>query len=204
MLVLLKKILELLKKYLLWIVYVTRFNEYHISCYLRKPILITPKYISLGRNVHIRDFARIEGVSKYGNQHFTPSIIIGDGCGIEQCVHITCAKSIIIGANTAIAAHVTITDINHPYIDVNIPIEQQNIEVQEVVIGDDCKLYNGVVVLPGVHIGKHVPIGANAVVTHSIPSYCVAVGCPAYIIKRYNFEIQKWQKTDKNGNFIMS
>jgi serine acetyltransferase len=34
------------------------------------------------------------------------------------------------------------------------------------------------------------------------PDYCVIVGAPAKIIKRYSFEKQVWLKTDANGNFI--
>lgn len=35
-----------------------------------------------------------------------------------------------------------------------------------------------------VEIGKHCVIGANSVVTHDVPDYSVAVGCPAKIVKR--------------------
>ena len=45
-------------------------------------------------------------------------------------------------------------------------------------------------------------VGANSVVTHDIPDYCIAVGSPAYIIKRYNFTSHQWEKTDKKGNFL--
>lgn len=45
-------------------------------------------------------------------------------------------------------------------------------------------------------------IGANAVVTHDIPDYSVAVGIPAKIIKRYNQESGKWERTDPDGSFI--
>ncbi len=124
-------------------------------------------------------------------------IEIGDQVSIEQNLHLTCANRITIGANTAIAANVTITDIHHPYSDVNLPIERQDIEVGEVVIGEDCKIYNNVVILPGVHIGKHVTIGANSLVSHDIPDYTVAVGNPASVVKQYDFEINKWIKIEK-------
>ena len=45
-------------------------------------------------------------------------------------------------------------------------------------------------------------IGANSVVTKDIPDYCVAVGAPARIVKRYCFEMQSWRKTDPSGNFV--
>lgn len=153
-------------------------------------------------NARVLNNARIEGVKRYNNVCFTPEIIIEDGVSIQQNLHLTCANKIFIGKNTAIAANVTITDIHHPYTDINVPIERQDIEVKEVVIGEECKIYNGAVILPGVHIGKHVSIGANSVANKDIPDYCVVAGAPARIIKRFNFETNQWQKTDKLGNFI--
>ena len=47
-----------------------------------------------------------------------------------------------------------------------------------------------------------VNIGANSVVSGIFPDYCVIVGAPAKIVKRYCFEQQKWRKTDNKGNFI--
>ena len=37
--------------------------------------------------------------------------------------------------------------------------------------------------MPGVSIGEESVIGANAVVTHSIPARCIAAGVPAKVIK---------------------
>lgn len=42
-------------------------------------------------------------------------------------------------------------------------------------------------------------IGAGSVVTHSIPAYCIAVGNPAKVIKRYNFNNQTWENIDGGG-----
>ncbi len=172
------------------------FKEFHLGCIIKSPIIITPQYVSLGKGVYIGYHARIEGVDFWNGQSFVPSIKLCEGASVQQNLHLTCAKSVVIGKNTAIAANVTITDIHHPYSDVTEPIEHQMIEVREVEIGDDCKIYNNVVILPGVHIGKHVTIGANSVVSHSIPDFCVAVGNPAKIIKKYSFEQQQWIKTD--------
>jgi acetyltransferase-like isoleucine patch superfamily enzyme len=109
---------------------------------------------------------------------------------------------VYIGKHTAIAANVTITDIHHPYDDINTSIEKQQLIVTAVSIGDECKIYNNVVILPGTIIGKHCTIGANSVVSGNIPDYSVVVGIPAYIIKRYSTENKAWLKTDKDGNFI--
>lgn len=171
-----------------------RYKEYHLSCIVRSPLLVTPSCVALHSNVCVGKHARIEGVFEYNGIRFSPVIEFGEGCTVEQGLHLTCAHRVSIGQNTAIAAYVTISDIHHPYEDVNVPIEKQNIKVKEVVIGDDCKIYNGAVITPGVHIGKHVTIGANAVVTSDIPDFCVAVGAPARIIKRYNSITNTWEK----------
>lgn len=171
-----------------------RFREYHKDCIIKNPLILSAKYVELGKGVYIGYHARIEGVDRWGETSFQPVIKICEGVSIQQNLHLTCANRVIIGKNTAIAANVTITDIHHPYVDIRTPIEQQMIEVKEVEIGEDCKIYNNVVVLPGVHIGKHVTIGANSVVTNSIPDFTVAVGSPAKPIKQYDFEQMKWIK----------
>jgi acetyltransferase-like isoleucine patch superfamily enzyme len=40
-------------------------------------------------------------------------------------------------------------------------------------------------VLPGATIGRHVVVGAGAVVTGDLPDFTVAVGNPARVIRRY-------------------
>ena len=82
-----------------------------------------------------------------------------------------------------------ITDQNHGYEDVSRPISQQSQPERAVVIGDGSWLGYGAVVLPGVTIGKHVVIGANAVVTQDIPDYSVAVGSPARVIRRHDSDL---------------
>lgn len=179
-----------------------RYKEWNLRSAIINPLKITPRWISVGRGVYVFSHARIEGVSRYNNNSYSPHIRLCDGVSIQQGLHLTCANHVEIGKNTSIAANVTITDIHHPYKNIDIPIELQDIEVSEVVIGEDCKIYNGAVILPSVHIGRHVTVGANAVVNINIPDYCVAVGSPARIIKRYNVETQRWEKTDKHGSFI--
>jgi lipopolysaccharide O-acetyltransferase len=49
-------------------------------------------------------------------------------------------------------------------------------------------------VLPGVTIGKGCIIGANSVVAKDIPDYCIAVGCPARVIKRFSFASNRWER----------
>lgn len=84
---------------------------------------------------------------------------------------------------------------------IEIPILHQPIvQKKEVRIGEGSWLGVGVSVI-GASIGKHCVIGSNAVVTKDIPDYCVAIGIPARIIKRYNPEVGKWLRTNPDGSF---
>lgn len=200
---LLYRIINSLKRALLYNLRKRRFRYISKTAYIVDDKMLTSKHISIGDNAIIWYNCRIEGIEKYYSITYHPHIEIRSGVKIQQNVHITCANSVIIDKNTCVSAGVTITDINHPYTDIDVPIEKQNLEVKSVYIGPDSKIYNGVVVLPGTRIGKHCVIGANSVVTHDIPDYCVAVGAPAHVVKRYDFETKKWKNTDENGNFII-
>jgi acetyltransferase-like isoleucine patch superfamily enzyme len=168
-------------------------NKFRLQC----PLYLTPSFIDIGNQVMIWRNARIEAVSKYNRHSFNPSIVLDDGVSIQQNVHITCASKVYIGKETALAANVSITDINHPYKDINIAPEKQDIETEEVHIGPNCKLYNNVVILPGVRLGMHCVVGANSVVRKGdYPDYTILAGNPARIIKKYNFQEQKWEGYD--------
>lgn len=180
-----------------------QYKEWHLRSSIIKPMrIIGKKHISIGNGVTILNNARIEAISKYAGTFYSPNLLIHDGVTIQQNVHITCANKVEIGENTAIVANVTITDIIHPYTAENKHLIVQPLIVLPVTIGKYCGIYNNVVINAGVTIGDHVTIGANSVVTHDIPSYSVAVGNPARVIKRYNEETQRWEKTDKHGSFI--
>lgn len=52
-----------------------------------------------------------------------------------------------------------------------------------VVIGNNVWIGDKVTILPGVTIGDNAVIAANSVVTKDIPSFSVAAGIPAVILK---------------------
>ena len=77
-----------------------------------------------------------------------------------------------------------ITDQNHGYEDLDLPISKQVMPERPVSIGDGAWLGHGTVVLPGAVVGRHVVVGANSVVTGELPDNCVAAGVPAKVIKQ--------------------
>lgn len=91
--------------------------------------------------------------------------------------------------------HVFISDHNHEYKDPAIPILKQGVRClssDSVYIGDGTWIGTNVVIVGNVKIGKHCVIGANSVVTKDIPDYCIVAGVPCKIIKRYDFDVNKW------------
>lgn len=124
----------------------------------------------------------------------TPELKIGKGCTIGNFNHIYATQSIVLEDYVLTADKVYISDNLHGYEDPNIPIILQPIkQIHPVRIGEGSWLGENVCVI-GASIGKHCTIGANSVVTHDIPDYCVAVGAPARVIKQYNFETKQWEK----------
>lgn len=54
-----------------------------------------------------------------------------------------------------------------------------------VVIKDGAHIGIGAIVMPGVTIGEGAIIGAGSVVTRDIPPYCVAMGVPAKVVRKF-------------------
>lgn len=54
----------------------------------------------------------------------------------------------------------------------------------DVYIGRNCFLASRSIILPGVHIGDEVIVGAGAIVTKDVPSNSIVAGNPAKVIKK--------------------
>jgi len=122
-----------------------------------------------------------------------PKLTIGDGTLIGYFCHITCVDRVEIGRKVLIADRVHISDNSHAFADPNIPImDQPVVSKGPVSIGDGTWLGENVSVL-SCRIGRNCVIGANAVVTRDIPDFCVAVGMPARIIKRFDPQSGIWE-----------
>ena len=108
-----------------------------------------------------------------------------------------------IGNHVNLAQNVTVTGLNHNYQDVKKMIDEQGVNTQPVVIEDDVWVGANSVILPGVTLGKHCVVAAGSVVSHSVPSYSICAGCPAKVIKTYDFETKEWKKVEKtvSGNY---
>ena len=147
------------------------------------------KYISIGRNSVIQRGGWLFAM-KLGNE--TPSLDIGDNCSIGDYCHIAAIGKITLKNDVLIANNVYISDNIHEFKDINTPIQNQPIVFKgEVILGQGCWIGENVCII-GASVGRNSVVGANSVVTKNIDDYCVAVGSPAKIIKRFNFDKKEW------------
>ncbi len=108
---------------------------------------------------------------------------IGDKCTFARRDTVNCYLDVEIGDTALVADDVYISDFDHRYADVTVPIKDQGIVKSRVRIGNDVWLGTKTTVVRGVVIGDGAVIGANSVVTRDIPAYGVAVGTPARVVR---------------------
>lgn len=168
---------------------------------IRLPIDIRNKSsIDFGENLTTGVGCRIEA---FPLEHKVV-LSFGNNVQLNDYVHITAIKSVIIGNNVLMASKIYISDSSHgsyagdqfDSTPNSIPIDRP-LFYKPVIIGDNVWLGESVSVLPGVSIGKGSIIGANSVVSKSLPDYVIAVGSPAKAIKKFNFENGNWERISK-------
>lgn len=98
-----------------------------------------------------------------------PSVEIGKGTCIAHGVGIVIHHDTKIGERCKIYQNVTIGNPG-------------------VIVGNECLLGAGAVLLGPCKIGNHAKVGANTVVNYDVPEYCTAVGIKSKIIMRGNKE----------------
>ena len=162
--------------------------------------IINPQYISLGDNVSISDGVTLIARGEKG-------ITIGNRVTLKDRVYldtenadvgyIMISDKVYIGTGTTLFGHVgleigeycllaqniTITPYSHIFEDPDTPIIKQGGHMDKVVIGRDSYLGMNVCVLYSANIGEGSVIGSGSVVVKPIPSFSVAVGNPAKVIR---------------------
>jgi abequosyltransferase len=125
-------------------------------------------------------------------------IAIGRGCGIGRRSMISAKNQIVLEEEVLFAPNVLIMDHNHEFADVTRAISAQGVtEGGRIRIEKNCWLGYGAVVVCGsgqLTVGRNSIIGANAVVTRSVPPYSIMAGNPAKLIKTYDPATGNWVK----------
>ena len=146
---------------------------------------------------------RIDAIKIYNSQSFSPSIKIGKNFIANNDIHLACTGTIEIGNDVLFGSNIYITDHDHGIysytsdIPFSSPSERPMLRHLTsdgyVYIGDNVFIGEYVTILKKVKIGEGCIIGAHSLVTKDIPSYTIAVGNPATVIKKYNFQKQAWE-----------
>ncbi len=121
---------------------------------------------------------------------------LGKNCKIGDNVHFVARNSVTFGDDCLLASNVFISDTEHGDITdspLTIP-DERKLHSNPVSIGNCVWIGEGVAVLSGAVIGDGCIIGAHSVVKGEIPPYSVAVGAPARVVKKYNFETKVWER----------
>ncbi len=167
------------------------FKEFKFPSYIGSILSINNKGdIIIKKRVRIQPGLRIETITKKSK------IIINENTSIGQNFHVTSGDILSIGENVTILGNVFITNIDHDYTEIEKPILEQKLIIKETKIGDNCFIGYGASIQAGTILGKQCIVGTNAVVRGIFPDYCVIVGVPAKIIKKYNFETKKWESVE--------
>jgi len=159
-----------------------------------------PERIFLGDGVYVAALSCLAATPHTGAVDCR--LEIGDGTQIGRFNHIYATSRITIGQRVLTGNNVYISDNLHAFRDVSRAILDQPVrQVGAVTIGDGAWLGQNVCVI-GATVGRNCVVGANSVVTSDIPDFCVAVGAPARIIRRFDAAGGTWRDTDATGNFV--
>jgi acetyltransferase-like isoleucine patch superfamily enzyme len=160
---------------------------------LRHPEVVTEGLVFLGRRVEV------EGRPGYGRVVLGKWVHLGDGTALrahegtlrvgDKAVFgrnntVNCYLDVEIGAKALVADWVYITDFDHRFDDLEVPIKDQGIVKSPVRIGPDCWIGVRVSILRGTVVGRGCVLAAHAVVRGEIPDFAVAGGVPAKVLKR--------------------
>jgi acetyltransferase-like isoleucine patch superfamily enzyme len=143
--------------------------------------------IAIGERTTIGPLASISaGMPVQADLRGDPIITIGDRCMLGKGIGIVAHERVVVGDDIWTGHFIYITDQNHGYEDLDLPIGTQMWKNEPVSIGDGSWLGHGCVILPGSRIGRHVVVAAGAVVAGlDAPDYSVIAGAPARVVRRY-------------------
>ncbi|WP_418316421.1 DapH/DapD/GlmU-related protein [Piscinibacter sakaiensis] len=162
---------------------------------IRFPIFLRGKSkIRFGKRFVSGYLARLDALGGPGCIEF------GDDVQINDFVHIGAINKVSIGNQVLIASRVFISDHDHGIYGTEHgtasspeqPPAERIVTGRPVEIGDRVWIGENVSILSGVTIGSGSVIGAGAVVRGDIPANSIAVGVPARVVRRFDFEKQIW------------
>ncbi len=156
----------------------------HYTCRVDRSVA---NRIKLGNSVLVGKDTWLNVISNPGPE---ARIVIDDNVGIGGRCQISAKNLIHLEQDVIVAASVLIMDHNHAYEDVDVPIRDQG-----VTAGGTIRIEQGSWIGQGAAIvcnegelviGRNTVIGANSLVTRSVPPNSVFVGNPGRVARQYD------------------
>lgn len=162
-----------------------------------------PRYLRVGRNFVVEDYAEVVALSRHGivcgdnvtigafssikptnyyGMNMGEGLSIGDNSNIGRYSYVGCSGYIKIGRNVMISPRVSLFAENHNHSRTDIPMRDQGVSRESIVIEDDCWIASGATILAGVTVGRGTIVAAGAVVTKDVEPYSIVGGVPARAI----------------------
>jgi acetyltransferase-like isoleucine patch superfamily enzyme len=126
--------------------------------------IMGPKYIINARSLYLGDRVRIlygfrcEIYTDNGFVNIHDFVSIGHNCHIASCEKLT------IGKNTVVSSNVFIGSLDHDLSDLSSRKKLDELRCTPTIIGRNCFIGTGAVILPGSEIGDYSVVGAMTVV----------------------------------------
>lgn len=133
-------------------------------------------------NVTIGKYALIECTGSF--RRLGRGFSIGSNSSVGDYSTIGCAGGVTIGSNVLMGPRVAMHSQNHIFRSATAKIAEQGTSEKGIIIGDDCWIGSGSIILDGVTVGSGAVVAAGSVVTRSIPDFAVVKGVPAVVVAR--------------------
>ncbi|MBR5871612.1 MAG: sugar O-acetyltransferase [Clostridia bacterium] len=149
--------------------------------------LLERMFASVGEGVYIEPPLHANWAGKH--VHLGRDVYFNFNVTLVDDNDITIGDCTMVGPNTVIAtaSHPICPELREQGGQFNLP----------VVIGKNCWLGAGVIVLPGVTIGDNTVVGAGSVVTKDLPPNVVAAGNPCRILREIGDRDREYYYRDR-------
>lgn len=128
----------------------------------------------------------------------TPRVVVGNNCHIGRNNFFSSGPIIEIKDYGFTGLDCRFLGCGHDIYTPLVPYVASGLSEGAIIeIGVNCWLSTAVTVMQNVRIGCGTVVGAGSLVTNDLPSFCIAVGNPCKVIKRYDFKNNKWIKISK-------
>lgn len=184
----------IVKRDIVTALYTKKFEKFGHDSVLYHPLCIRGREnICIGNQTTILNGVRMQVYNDLTGKQ--SKIKIGDNCYIGYNNTFLAGGNITLEDGVLMASNILISSENHS-INPESPdyYMNQKLSCDPIIVGEGTWIGEKVSILSGVTIGKKCVIGAGSIVTKDIPDFSIAVGSPAKVIKKYNFNTHEWEK----------